>query len=232
MKLWQKLISSLQHLAFYPTWVNFCIPSCSYLLCHIHFPTQSKSLHSQSWRHRIWPMIFLPTFLQPISSLDVGLQISLQFHSSITTITSESFHQSPADSSPAKPASRLQGILSYLLHLYRSKYNQDETGWSLIARVFFCGCSSINMSTLPQYISPHWTDINYYKTFKIKIICSFLLCKQDCLKKATFPFCCISSALHCLDSLDSPEAPPKRRLTQRPRKFIWHGCSQAWAGLL
>lgn len=75
-----------------------------YRLCHIHFPTQS-------WRHRIWPMISLPTFLRHIA-----LQISLQLHSPISTMTGESSHQSPAAFTPPTPrASGLQGIRSYLL---------------------------------------------------------------------------------------------------------------------
>ena len=43
------------------------VSACSDSLCHFHFPTLSKSLHSHLWRHLTWPMIFLPAFLKPIS---------------------------------------------------------------------------------------------------------------------------------------------------------------------
>lgn len=95
---------SLTHI-FYSAVAEFLLLlPVPYRLCHIHFPTQS-------WRHRIWPMISLPTFLRYIA-----LQISLQLHSPISTMTGESSHQSPAAFTPPTPrASGLQGIRSYLL---------------------------------------------------------------------------------------------------------------------
>ncbi len=48
----------LSHLAFIPLCVNF-------YSFHFQFPTMSQ--HSQFWHHHIWPMIFLPGFLETIS---------------------------------------------------------------------------------------------------------------------------------------------------------------------
>lgn len=153
-------------------------------------------------------LIILPCFYP---SSDGAILISPHLHSPI--ITCERNHQSPAGSRPSPPPpSRLQGSVSYIL-------------WTII-----------HTEPIKYFIFQVQKYIFYQpgKIFKSKASCAALCRAGRTVSEAErvtlgFLFQRFTSARR---ARRPPQAPPERRLTQPAWKFIWHGRSQARAGLL
>lgn len=145
--------------AFIPLWVNFCYLFQS-LSCYIRFPTQSKSIHSQSWHHLSYDQW---SFCPRSSSLSV-----LGCHSSnITAIT-------------LPPSSPVKVSINHLpaSHHHQQQQHLDSRGscpifmWATIHMELMKSFSVVNLNTYYYSLkmSPYKSDIQHYKLkFLIKI---------------------------------------------------------------